>query len=51
MRPIHPGEILREEFLAPLDLGLVGWGTAHTRRGITERALWHGGRDRNDPGH
>jgi antitoxin HigA-1 len=20
MRPIHPGEILREEFLAPLDL-------------------------------
>lgn len=33
LKPVHPGEILREEFMAPLGLGMnrVAYGFARTR--------------------
>ncbi len=43
--PIHPGEVLLEEFLAPLGISQIGWRRRSTyRRGVSMRLCTESGR-------
>jgi plasmid maintenance system antidote protein VapI len=54
MRPIHPGEILREEYLAPLGLSATALARARGHAGSHQRgctrAAWDHRRQRFAPG-